>query len=80
MKMGATGFIATEEEGWAKKNSRSLDLIVCTVSSPSMPLEKYLQLLRTNGQFIQVGAPEDKLPAFNVFAMIVSSAPEYHRI
>ena len=35
-----------------------------------MPLEKYLQLLRTNGQFIQVGAPEDRLPAFNVFSLI----------
>ena len=28
-------------------------------------------LLRTNGQFIQVGAPEDKLPAFNAFSLIV---------
>ena len=35
-----------------------------------MPLEQYLQLLRTNGQFIQVGAPEDRLPAFNAFALI----------
>ena len=27
-------------------------------------------LLRTNGQFIQVGAPEDKMPAFNAFSLI----------
>jgi len=54
IKMGATKFIATNEEGWAKKNSRSLDLIVSTVSSPKMPMSGYLQLLRTNGQFIQV--------------------------
>lgn len=70
-KMGADRFIATEEEGWAKKNSRSLDLIVCTVSSPNMPLAQYFQLLRTNGQFIQVGAPEDKVPGFSVFALIM---------
>lgn len=70
-KMGADRFIATEEEGWAKKNSRSLDLIVCTVSSPNMPLAQYFQLLRTNGQFIQVGAPEDKIPGFSVFALIM---------
>ncbi|KAE8441510.1 hypothetical protein EG329_004898 [Mollisiaceae sp. DMI_Dod_QoI] len=70
LKMGATKFIATEEAGWAKKNARSLDLIVSTVSSPNMPLEEYFQLLRTNGQFIQVGAPEDKIPAFSVFALI----------
>ncbi|KAG4421367.1 hypothetical protein IFR04_005550 [Cadophora malorum] len=70
LKMGASKFIATEAEGWAKKNYRSLDLIVSTVSSPNMPLEKYFMLLRTNGQFIQVGAPEDKIPAFSAFALI----------
>ena len=35
-----------------------------------MPLEQYLMLLRTNGTFIQVGAPEDRLPAFYAFALI----------
>lgn len=70
MKMGATKFIATQDEGWAKNNARSLDLIVSTVSSPDMPIEKYFQLLRTNGEFIQVGAPEDKIPAFSAFALI----------
>lgn len=69
-KMGATKHIATGTEGWAKKNARSLDLIVSTVSSPNMPLEEYFMLLRTNGQFIQVGAPEDKFPAFSAFALI----------
>jgi len=69
--MGAHHFIATDEDqDWAKKNRNSLDLIVCTVSSPKMPLQQYLQMLRVNGQFIQVGAPEDKIPAFNAFALI----------
>jgi hypothetical protein len=27
-----------------------------TVSSPDLPLSKYFQLLRTNGQFIQVNS------------------------
>jgi alcohol dehydrogenase (NADP+) len=27
-----------------------------------MPLNQYLQLLRTNGRFIQVGAPEELIP------------------
>ncbi|GIZ44123.1 hypothetical protein CKM354_000733200 [Cercospora kikuchii] len=71
LKMGADEYIATEEDkDWNKKHARSLDLIVCTVSSPSMPLSKYLQLLRTKGEFIQVGAPEDKLPDMNAFAFI----------
>jgi D-arabinose 1-dehydrogenase-like Zn-dependent alcohol dehydrogenase len=54
-KMGADKFIATDEdERWAKKNARTLDLIVSTVSSPKMPISQYFQLLSTNGQFIQV--------------------------
>ena len=71
LKMGATRFIATDEEkDWATKHAGTLDLIVSTVSSPNMPLAEYLQLLRFRGQFIQVGAPEDKIPAFNAFALI----------
>jgi len=69
--MGATDFIATsEDEKWEKKHSRTLDLIISTVSSPDMPFSNYLRLLRTNGQFIQVGAPEDDLPAIAAFALI----------
>jgi len=71
MKMGADHFIATnEDKDWAKHNSRTLDLIVSTVSSPDMPLQKYLRLLRTNGQFIQVGAPEDPIPSISALALI----------
>ena len=70
-KMGVDAFIATnDDKDWATHHARSLDLIVSTVSSPHMPLEQYLMLLRTNGQFIQVGAPEDKLPGFNAFSLI----------
>lgn len=74
MKMGADEFIATsEDKDWATHHAQSLDLIVSTVSSPKMPLMEYLQLLRVNGQFIQVGAPEDAIPAFNAFALIAKS-------
>ncbi|KAF2270448.1 GroES-like protein [Lojkania enalia] len=69
--MGADAYIATsEDERWEDRHSRSLDLIVSTVSSPDMPLAGYLKLLRTNGQFIQVGAPEDKLPGVSAHALI----------
>ena len=71
MAMGATHFIATsDDEKWARTNSRSLDLIISTVSAPDMPLESYLRLLRSNGRFIQVGAPEDKLPPIAAFSLI----------
>lgn len=75
LKMGATDFIATDEdENWARKNKLSLDLIVSTVSSPKMPIVKYLALLRIKGQFIQVGAPDDAIPGFNMFALIGKGA------
>ena len=71
LKIGADKYIATnDDKDWATHHARSLDLIVSTVSSPNMPLEQYLMLLRTNGTFIQVGAPEDRLPAFNAFSLI----------
>lgn len=69
--MGADEYIATsEDDKWARNHARSLDLIVSTVSSPDIPLESYLRLLRTGGQFIQVGAPEDKLPPIAAFGLI----------
>jgi len=71
-KMGADGFIATEEDkDWSSgEHANSLDLIVSTVSSPKMPLTEYLGLLRFQGTFIQVGAPEDHLPGFSAFSLI----------
>ncbi|KAJ5197973.1 uncharacterized protein N7498_007090 [Penicillium cinerascens] len=60
LKMGADLYIATDDEpDWATKYSRSLDLIVCTVSSIKMPLTGYLGLLRTGGTMVQVGLPEE---------------------
>lgn len=71
LKLGADEYISTDDDkDWASKNSRSLDLIVCTVSSPKMPLGDYLTLLKVRGTFIQVGAPEDKLPDLTAFALV----------
>jgi alcohol dehydrogenase (NADP+) len=42
-----------------------------TVSSPKLPLESYLQLLRLKGQFVQVGLPEDIVPGFHMFPLIL---------
>ncbi|KAL5334848.1 hypothetical protein BJX70DRAFT_391091 [Aspergillus crustosus] len=69
--LGADVFIATgEEKNWAKKYARSLDLIICTVSGENMPLSGYLRLLKRNGVFVQVGAPEEPLPALRAFSLI----------
>ncbi|KAL2864919.1 Afadin and alpha-actinin-binding-domain-containing protein [Aspergillus lucknowensis] len=69
--LGADSFIATgEDKNWARKYSRSLDLIICTVSGENMPLSGYLRLLKRNGVFVQVGAPEEPLPALRAFSLI----------
>ena len=69
--LGADVYIATDEDkNWAKTHARSLDLIISTVSSSKMPLSGYLRLLKTNGQFIQVGAPEDPFPAVKLWPLI----------
>jgi alcohol dehydrogenase (NADP+) len=69
LKLGATDYISTDEEAdWATKYASTLDIIICTVSSPEIPLDGYLSLLRTNGAFVQLGAPA--LPPVNMFSLI----------
>ncbi|KAL2019775.1 hypothetical protein VTK56DRAFT_9219 [Thermocarpiscus australiensis] len=71
LKMGADDFIATAEDpDWAKKHASTLDLIICTVSESSMPLMGYLSLLRLDGTFVQLGAPDDGLPSIQQFPLI----------
>lgn len=63
LALGADQYIATDDdENWVKKNAKSLDLIVSTVSSAKMPLSGYLRLLKTGGSFIQVGYVCDASP------------------
>ncbi|KAE8146729.1 Afadin and alpha-actinin-binding-domain-containing protein [Aspergillus avenaceus] len=69
--LGADAFIATDEdEKWARRHSRSLDLIICTVDAPDMPLAQYLRMLKVDGTFVQVGAPEKPLPALPAWSLI----------
>ncbi|KAF7549079.1 hypothetical protein G7Z17_g6636 [Cylindrodendrum hubeiense] len=72
LALGADAYIATEDDkDWDKTNARTLDLIICTVSSSNMPLSQYLSLLKVNGSFIQVGAPDGgNLPPINAFTLI----------
>lgn len=69
--LGADLFIATDEQkNWAKTHSRSLDLMICTVDSPKLPLGQYLRLLKIGGTFVQVGAPDGPLPALPAWSLI----------
>lgn len=72
LQMGADELIATDtDEEWSQKSANSLDVIICTVSSPKMPFGEYLNLLDVGGTFVQVGAPDDVLPPFVAMALIM---------
>ncbi|KAF2847657.1 GroES-like protein [Plenodomus tracheiphilus IPT5] len=71
LELGADEFIATgEDKDWEKTNASSLDLIISTVSG-SFPLDQYLNLLDVNGTFVQLGAPDEPLPSFSPFSLIL---------
>ncbi|KAH0421158.1 nadp-dependent alcohol dehydrogenase [Colletotrichum camelliae] len=73
--LGADEYIATvDDEKWARKSRRTLDLVICTVSNSDMPLQQYLSLLKWGGSFIQVGSPDGgKLPEISAFTLIMNN-------
>ncbi|KAK9380303.1 chaperonin 10-like protein [Kockiozyma suomiensis] len=59
IKLGADGFIATQDKDWNKEHSMTFDLIVnCANSTKDFDLSAYMSLLDVNGRFINVGLPE----------------------
>ncbi|CAH0002589.1 unnamed protein product [Clonostachys byssicola] len=72
LQLGADEYIATDDDqDWATKGRRTLDLIISTVSSEKMPMSDYLKLLKVGGSLIQVGAPDKgNLPPINVFILL----------
>jgi uncharacterized zinc-type alcohol dehydrogenase-like protein len=70
MSLGADHFYATREDQTFEELAGSFDLIVNTVSA-TLPMEKYLSLLRLDGTMVNVGAPPEPLsvPAFALIPM-----------
>ncbi|KAI1260542.1 GroES-like protein [Xylariaceae sp. FL1019] len=60
-KMGADGFLATQDKDWNKAHQMTFDLIVSTSNSfgEGFDLDGYLSLLDVHGKFICTGVPED---------------------
>jgi alcohol dehydrogenase (NADP+) len=59
LKMGAAGFIATQDKDWNEPHRMSFDLIISTANSlEGFDLGKYLSLLDVHGRYISVGLPE----------------------
>jgi uncharacterized zinc-type alcohol dehydrogenase-like protein len=70
MSLGADHFYATSDDQTFEELAGSFDLIVNTVSA-TLPMEKYLSLLRLDGTMVNVGAPPEPLsvPAFALIPM-----------
>jgi uncharacterized zinc-type alcohol dehydrogenase-like protein len=70
MKLGADHFYATSEDRTFDNLAGSFDLIVNTVSA-TLPMDKYLSLLRLDGTMVNVGAPAEPLSvaAFSLIPM-----------
>ena len=70
LKLGADHYYATNDEQTFTDLAGSFDLIVNTVSA-TLPMGKYLSLLRLDGTMVNVGAPTDPLevPAFALIGM-----------
>ena len=77
LELGADEYVATKEDNgkdWPQRHASSLDLIICTVSSPDMPLQDYLGLLRAKGRFCQVGIPEQPLPRLDAMSLVLNGS------
>ncbi len=66
-RLGATHFLLSSDKGQMNKALKTFDFILNTVSAPH-DYNTYLQLLKTNGTMICVGAPIEpaKIPSFSL--------------
>jgi uncharacterized zinc-type alcohol dehydrogenase-like protein len=60
LAMGADHYYATSDDQTFDDLANTFDLIVNTVSA-TLPMDKYLSLLRLNGTIVNVGAPPDPM-------------------
>ncbi|MFF1643626.1 NAD(P)-dependent alcohol dehydrogenase [Streptomyces sp. NPDC058246] len=68
LKLGADHYYATTDAKTFEELRGSFDLILSTVSAP-LDLDAYLSLLKTDGAFVNVGAPEEPV-SLNLFSVI----------
>ncbi|MFD3315655.1 NAD(P)-dependent alcohol dehydrogenase [Streptomyces sp. NPDC058656] len=68
LKLGADHYYATSDPKTFQELRGSFDLILSTVSAP-LDLDVFLSLLKTDGAFVNVGAPEEPV-SLNLFSVI----------
>ncbi|MEV1078925.1 NAD(P)-dependent alcohol dehydrogenase [Streptomyces sp. NPDC050211] len=69
LKLGADHYYATSDPKTFEDLQGTFDLILSTVSAP-LNLDQFLSLLKTDGAFVNVGAPEEPV-ALNLFSVIM---------
>ncbi|KAI5454536.1 alcohol dehydrogenase [Naganishia albida] len=73
LKMGAKHFVTTTGD-FAKEHAMSLDLIICTASNASLPLNELISCLVPQGKFVWNGMPETDWPALRSQTMAGNGA------
>lgn len=68
LRLGADHYYATSDPKTFEELRGSFDVILSTVSAP-LDLDAFLSLLKTEGAFVNVGAPEEPV-ALNLFSVI----------
>ena len=68
LRLGASHYYATSDAETFKTLAGTFDLIICTVSS-QIDWNAYLGLLKVDGSFVVVGAPEHPIPV-HAFSLI----------
>lgn len=69
LRLGADHYYATSDPETFTKLQGSFDLIICTVSA-GIDWNAYLNLLKLDGSFVVVGAPENAIPV-HAFSIII---------
>jgi uncharacterized zinc-type alcohol dehydrogenase-like protein len=68
LRLGADHYYATSDPATFEELASSFDVILSTVSVP-LPIDSYLKLLKVEGAFVNVGAPEEPV-SVNMFSLI----------
>ncbi|AVH56835.1 MULTISPECIES: NAD(P)-dependent alcohol dehydrogenase [Streptomyces] len=68
LKLGADHYYATSDPKTFEELAGTFDLVLSTVSAP-LNLDQFLSLLKTDGAFVNVGAPEEPV-SLNLFSVI----------
>ncbi|KAK2460058.1 hypothetical protein APHAL10511_007935 [Amanita phalloides] len=73
IEMGATDYVLTSDENFAKSWAGKIDLIINTTDvSEAIPLAALLKTLKIHGRCILVSIPDEKLPAIKAADLVFS--------